>query len=52
MDCPNCSNQMIHVGDHDDEDMDGEFYITSSLSCSKCKTDMHIYTPVKAPDAS
>lgn len=52
MKCPNCETNMIHGGDHDDEDMDGRGYIASNLSCPNCDTFMLIYTPVEDLDGS
>ena len=49
MNCPNCSNNLIHGGDHDDEDADGRGYIASNLSCPECDTFLIIYTPIEEP---
>ena len=48
MKCPNCENELIHGGDHDDENADGEEVIVSNLSCNGCNTFVLIYTPVSS----
>lgn len=52
MKCPNCETEMIHGGDHDEEDMDERNYIASNLSCPGCDTFMLIYTPIEDSDGS
>jgi len=52
MKCPNCETNMIHGGDHDDEDTDGRDCILSNLSCPNCDTFILIYTPIEDSDGS
>jgi len=38
--CPICFSEMIWGGDHDGEDCDGDEYIETNLSCSRCRTQV------------
>ena len=48
--CWNCRAALIWGGDHDDEDIDGNEYIVSNLSCPNCDTFYIVGVPLEPDD--
>jgi len=49
--CFYCKHELIWGGDHDDQDMDGQDYIVSNLSCPECNSFVLFYLPIEADNS-